>query len=45
MKVAVIGSRNVLVKDLENYIPPETTELISGGAKGVDSCAREYRVC
>ena len=42
MKVAVIGSRNLNVSNLEEYLPENTTEIISGGAKGIDSCAREY---
>ena len=42
MKVAVIGSRGLTVKDLGKYLPPDTTEIISGGAKGVDTSAREY---
>ena len=42
MKVAVIGSRNLTVEDLGQYLPEETTEIVSGGTKGVDACAREY---
>ena len=42
MKVAVIGSRTLFVNDLENYLPPGVTELVSGGARGIDSCAEEY---
>ena len=42
MKVAVIGSRNLTVEDLGQYLPEGTTEIVSGGAKGVDTCAREY---
>ena len=42
MKVAVIGSRGLTVSDLEKYLPPETTEIVSGGAVGVDTSAREY---
>lgn len=42
MKVAVIGSRGLWVPDLEKYLPPDTDMLISGGAKGVDSCIRAY---
>lgn len=42
MKVAVIGSRNLKVNDLGRYLPPDTTEIVSGGATGIDSCAREY---
>ncbi len=42
MKVAVVGSRRLCVEHLENYLPAETTEIISGGACGVDAAAREY---
>ena len=44
MKVAVIGSRGITIKDLGQYLPPDTTEIVSGGAKGVDTCAREYAI-
>lgn len=42
MKVAVIGSRSITAYPLEEVIPSETTEIISGGARGVDTLAREY---
>ena len=42
MKVAVIGSRGLMVKNLENYLPAGTTEIVSGGAVGVDTSAKEY---
>ena len=42
MKVAVVGSRTITVDNLEDYLPEGVTEIISGGAKGVDTCAREY---
>lgn len=42
MRVAVVGSRNLTVKDLGVYLPEDVTEIVSGGAKGIDSCAREY---
>ncbi len=42
MKVAVIGSRGLIVNDLGKYLPEDTTEIISGGAVGVDNSAREY---
>lgn len=44
MKTAIIGSRGLTVKNLEKYLPPETTEIISGGARGIDTCAREYAI-
>ena len=42
MKIAVVGSRGLSVKDLAQYLPAYATELVSGGAKGIDACAREY---
>ena len=42
MRVAVIGSRGLHVDHLEDYLPEGTTEIVSGGARGVDSCARKY---
>ena len=42
MRVAVIGSRELLVDNLEDYLPEETTEIISGGARGVDASAKDY---
>lgn len=44
MKVAVIGSRGLWVQSLGEYLPPETAEIISGGARGIDTCARKYAV-
>ena len=42
MRVAVIGSRGLCVENLEEYLPKDTTEIVSGGARGVDASAREY---
>lgn len=42
MKVAVIGSRSAVIPDLETYLPPNCTEIVSGGAKGIDRCAAEF---
>lgn len=44
MKIAVIGSRGLKVNDLEKYLPKDVTEIVSGGARGIDTCAREYAV-
>ena len=41
MKIAVVGSRNITVENLEEYLS-NCEEVISGGAKGVDLCAKEY---
>lgn len=42
MRVAVVGSRNLSVPNLEQYLPGGTGEIISGGARGVDASARAY---
>lgn len=42
MRIAVIGSRGLSVDHLEKYLPAEITEIVSGGARGVDTCARDY---
>lgn len=42
MKVAIIGSRGLKVDNLEKYLPKDTTEIVSGGAKGVDNSAKQY---
>ena len=42
MKVAVIGSRGLTVSNLGDYLPDDVTEIISGGAAGIDTCARHY---
>lgn len=44
MKVAVVGSRTISGVKLEKYLPEDTTEIISGGACGVDACAKRYAV-
>ncbi|MBR6514997.1 MAG: DUF2493 domain-containing protein [Clostridia bacterium] len=41
MKLAIVGSRDIEI-ELNEYIPCETECLISGGAKGIDSCVRSY---
>ena len=42
MKIAIIGSRGLHVNDLEKYLPENVTEIVSGGARGIDSDARAY---
>lgn len=40
MKVAVMGSRNLKVSNLQNYLPKDTEELVSVGARGIDTCVK-----
>ena len=41
MKLAIIGSRG-LTADPTGYVSSEVTEIVSGGAHGVDQCAKAY---
>ncbi len=41
MKIAIIGSRSIALEDISQYIA-DCDEVVSGGAKGVDTCAAEY---
>ena len=42
MKLAIIGSRNLGIKNIGDYIPKGVTEIVSGGARGVDKKAADY---
>ena len=42
MRVAIIGSRNLRIENIEKYIPDECGEIVTGGARGIDTCAAEY---
>lgn len=44
MKIAIIGSRDITSLKLESYINSDVTEIISGGARGVDTLARNYAI-
>ena len=41
MKIAIVGSRGIMIENIGTHIPV-CEEIISGGAKGVDACAAEY---
>ena len=42
MKIAIVGSRSITADIPERCIPENTTEIFSGGAKGIDTSAREF---
>lgn len=44
MKLAIIGSRSITKIDIEKYIPSGVTEIVSGGANGVDSLTKDYAI-
>lgn len=43
MKIAIVGSRSISIStsDIEKYIS-QNDEIVSGGARGVDTTASEY---
>jgi hypothetical protein len=44
MRVAIIGSRNApadAVERIRKHLPPSTSEIVSGGADGIDTAAKE----
>ena len=41
MIIAIVGSRNITVNNIKDYIT-DVDEIVSGGANGVDHCAAEY---
>lgn len=42
MKIAIIGSRDCLIEDFSEYLPKGVTEIVSGGARGIDSAAAAF---
>ncbi|MBE6578043.1 MAG: DUF2493 domain-containing protein [Ruminococcaceae bacterium] len=42
MTVLIVGSRSIKNFDLSGLVPKETTLIISGGAKGIDTKAEEF---
>ena len=42
MKIAIIGSRGLHITDMNEYLPDDVNEIISGGAKGVDCDAENF---
>ena len=41
MKLAIVGSRKISA-DIGKHIPEDVTEIVSGGAAGIDTLAAEY---
>ncbi|MBQ7325551.1 MAG: DUF2493 domain-containing protein [Clostridia bacterium] len=42
MKLAIVGSRSLKIANIGDYLPSGVTEIVSGGAKGVDAAAADY---
>lgn len=42
LALAIIGSRTAVNIDIGAHIPPDTSLIISGGARGADTCAANY---
>jgi len=44
MPLAIIGSRNCPAVDIEEYLDEMPDAIVSGGAKGADTYAREFAI-
>ena len=44
MKLAIIGSRSLKEIRIDDYIPTTTTEIVSGGALGIDTLAKNFAI-
>ncbi len=42
IKIAIVGSRSLINVSIDPYIPKDTKEIVSGGAKGIDFLAAKY---
>ena len=42
MKLAIIGSRTLSIETLADFLPDHVTEIVSGGAAGIDSLAAVF---
>lgn len=42
MKLAIVGSRSIVVDNINDYIDKPITEIVTGGAKGIDTCVMNY---
>ena len=44
MRIAIVGSRGATVteEELERVLPAGVTEIVSGGAQGIDTCAARF---
>ena len=40
MILAIIGSRNLKIEEMERYLPQGVTEIVTGGARGIDTQAQ-----
>ncbi len=42
VKLAIIGSRTITHFSIDSYIPDGVTEIVTGGARGVDALAKNF---
>ena len=42
MKLAIIGSRDIVINNIADYLPEGISEIVSGGARGIDRIAANY---
>ena len=44
MKVAIICSKNLICTNLSQLLPSETLEIVTGGARGIETCAANLAI-
>ena len=44
MKIAIIGSRGLKIDNIGDFLPVGVSEIVSGGARGIDECAKNYAI-
>lgn len=44
MKIAIVGSRSIKTLDIKEHLPAKIDCIISGGAAGVDTIARNFAI-
>lgn len=44
MRLAILGSRTLTNINLDDYVQNNCSEIVSGGAKGIDKIAEEYAI-
>lgn len=42
MKIAIVGSRTIIIENLADFLPKKVSEIVTGGAEGIDTCAAVF---
>ena len=42
MKLAIVGSRTIIIENLADFLPKKVSEIVTGGAEEIDTCAAVF---